>query len=144
MPVQLTTPFNPGDADPTAKSGYPFLQLVNFVHNPLTFAVYLEYQFGTSSGEHYEVWQKGAGSPTVGVDVSGPDVAQIWGQSPKDGESVGAAVRRCTYEYLINVKGIEGTVVDAPPLPPVAPPATAEDTAADSANTDATSASKAS
>lgn len=120
MPILLTKPFNPGDADPSAQGGYPHCQLTGFVHNPLTFGVTLTYEFGTASGQYYENWTKGPGSPIRTLDIAGAEVATLWGQTPNAGETIGAAIRRATYEYLISQSIAPGTIVDAPPLPPEA------------------------
>ena len=118
MPILLTTPFNPGDNDKEAAKGYPHCQLVSLVHNPLTMGVQLSYEFGFSSGPFYEVWKKGAGSPTVVLEVSGPEVMGMWSRPPQEGETVGEAMRRLTYAYLIESGKAPGTVVNTPPLPP--------------------------
>lgn len=118
MPILLTTPFNPGDLDKEAAKGYPHCQLVSMVHNPLTMGVILVYEFGHCSGEYYETWNKGPGSPSITAEVTGAEVMKMWSLPPQDGETVGQAMRRLTYAYLIDSGKAPGTVVDAPPLPP--------------------------
>lgn len=132
MPILLKTPFRPGDNDPTAPDGYKFCQLVNLYHSGLTMAVTLEYQFGHASGDYYETWTRGPGSPTKVTEISGMRVAQLWGTMPKDGESVGEAVRRAVYEYLIDSGEVEGEIQNNPPLPP-APEPTLESAPVDAA-----------
>lgn len=128
MPVLLTKPFNVGDLGPDGSEGYKFCQLSALVHNGITFSITLEYQIGTASGDYYEIWERGAGTPIQYVDVPGEQVVPLWSQLPQDGESVGQAIRRVTYEYLIDNGYIAGTIVNTPPLPPVA--ASTNDTAA--------------
>lgn len=127
MPILLTKPFSVGALDPNQGDGYPMAQLISFTQNALTFAVEYSYEYGTATGEYYERWEKGAGSPTLTVYVAGPDVAALWSKMPNAGESVGQAIRRVTYEHLISTGAAEGTVVDSPPLPPPAVPAPSED-----------------
>lgn len=138
MPVILEKPLLVGDLDPSAGDGYPHAQLVAFHHNGLTMDVSIEYEFGTASGDYYQIWTKGKASPTKQTYVQGADVALIWAQMPNDGECVGAAIRRCTYEYLINSGELVGTVQDNPPLPP-----TSDSSAAEATATDATTAAAA-
>lgn len=120
MPVLLKKPFSVGDLDPNQGEGYKFAQLSALYHNGITFSITLEWQFGTASGDYYENWQRGPGSPTKSVDVPGSQVVPLWGQKPNEGESIGEAIRRVTYQFLIDQGYIDGEIVNNPPLPPQA------------------------
>lgn len=118
MPILLKKPLSVGDLDSDAGAGYPHCALTNFYHSGLTMAVTIEYQFGEATGQYYENWQRGKASPTRTLDVSPQDVVRLWSQMPQEGETVGQAMRRLTYEYMIESGLVDGTIVNTPPLPP--------------------------
>lgn len=118
MPIKLSENFMPGSNDPDHPEGYPFAQILNLYHSGITMAVTLEVQFGWATGDYLEEWKRGPGSPTKVYEISGPKVAALWGTMPNDGESVGEAVRRAVYEYLLRDGLIKGEIQNNPPLPP--------------------------
>ena len=117
MPILLKKPFSIGDLAPEGSEGYRYATLTSLVHNGLTFGVMVEYEYGEASGAFLEHWVKGPGSPTRIMDVPPQEVAAMWGQMPKEGESIGEAMRRVTYEYMI-AHGVDGEIMNNPPLPP--------------------------
>lgn len=130
MPIQLKNKFKVGDLDKNAGDGYPHCQLSSLTHNGITFSISIEYQFGEASGQYFETWTRGAASPTLSFELPGAQVVPLWSQMPHEGESVGQAIRRVTYEYMISSGLVDGEILDNPPLPPAETPAPEDGTQA--------------
>lgn len=102
MALLLTTVFNPGDID--AGKTYSHLKIQDFDLHTSSKVINFFAEYGNESEG---VWQRGAASPALDFQVTGPDYdAMIVAQSTADdggsGHEIYSGAKRLLYQWLID------------------------------------------
>lgn len=107
MPVLLTTPWNPGDADP-AKT-YPRAQISALTIKPKEGAIHIVVEFGNVVDNE---WVRGDASPQKAYLVSGTDYDTMIAETTEEGDAgvIYTAAKRVAYEWLIANNHLAGTI----------------------------------
>jgi hypothetical protein len=104
MPIQLTTPFNPGDFDTVQ---YSKLKIMTFTVMLRESWMELIVEYGNIVDN---VWVPGK-KTVPAILITGSDYTALIQDTPNEGETVYEAVQRCLYQYILD-KGIaSGTIV---------------------------------
>lgn len=106
MPIQLTTPYDPGDADPGVT--YPRVIIFELVAHPTISEIELSCHYGTGTST---AWVDGVADPVV-VHIRGTDYTTIIQALPLSGsERLYDGVSRVHYQYLLDNGHFSGTIV---------------------------------
>jgi len=114
MPVLLTQPYNPGDADPEASYLYAKINGFNIDLHGKTITVRIEY--GNVVGG---VWVRGPASiekqvliQNQSADAGGPttDYDDMISELPEESETIYNGAARVLYEYLLAEGILSGTI----------------------------------
>lgn len=106
MPIQLTTPANPGILDPGKT--YAQLKIISYGTDIIGKSVWLCCRYGdTVDGE----WFSGSGIGEKNHMIAGQDFLDLVGQSAQQGETVYQTDARILYAYLLDKAIYAGTYV---------------------------------
>lgn len=106
MPIQLTTPFNPGDLDPGKT--YPIVKILDHTVDSRGGLITIHTAYGYLVDG---VWQQGIMSRVETTQISGQDYLDMGAEVPDGIKSRHDDTADALYQYLLDKGVYTGTVV---------------------------------
>lgn len=107
MPLLLTTPYDPGAADPSGS--YPRGKILGFSIDTEKSTIHFDLEYGDVNGD---VWERGGAAPRKQYVVADADYdAMVVGETTAgEGHVIYAGAKRVLYQWLIDNGHEAGTV----------------------------------